>query len=334
MKPLEMSARFVYRITMLAVVLLSCASMAKAQEAYPVSYNDLVRRIEQIEVQSAHYGPGVVADTCGCEDVGCSDCGCCECCCSPTFYAGAELPWLQVQSSGIAIPGIPIMTPNFGQEPSIRFWGGYESCEGLGFRATYWEFEDSSGLTPLGVGGVNLGLGVDVYTVDLELTHRAKFCGFDILASGGVRIGGLKQSLFAAAQTQAGPASIAISRDFDGAGLTFGVGFDRQVGCSPLSLYGNFRGSILFGDSDIDLNVNVPPFVPLAANNAATLKNQTLPIWEIQLGLEYNRETGFGDLFARAGVEAQVWEVPPVLLGLGDDHLGFFGPTFAIGLER
>ena len=239
------------------------------------------------------------------------------------------MPWLQTQSSGIAIPAVPIMTPNFGQEPSIRFWGGYESCEGLGFRATYWEFEDSSGVSPL-VGPLGIGLGVDVYTVDLELTHRAKFCGFDILASGGVRIGGLKQTLFASIPGN----SVAIARDFDGAGLTFGVGFDRQIGCSPFGVYGNFRGSILYGDSDIDLNVNIPGLLVGPLNNVATFKNQTLPIWEVQLGLEYNHDISNGALFARAGVEAQVWQVPPVLLGLGDDHLGFFGPTFSIGWER
>ena len=307
----SMIARIVFRFTLIAVTSILCGSLTNADEAHLASYNDLLRRIEHLESYSAHSGPGAIADTGGCES-----CGCVQCCCSPTLYAGAEMPWLQVQSSGFAIPAAPLATPNFGQEPSWRIWAGYESCEGLGFRATYWDFEDSAGISPT----LGFGLGIDVYTADLELTQRAQFCGFDLLASGGVRIGGLEQSIFAP--------GFSLVRDFDGAGLTFGVGFERQVGCSPFDIYGKFRGSILFGDTDI--NVSPPP----PGVTVATLNNQTMPIWEMQLGLEYNRKTSYGNLFARAGVEAQVWDVPPVVIGLFDTHIGFFGPTFAIGVER
>ena len=38
-------------------------------------------------------------------------------------------------------------------------------------------------------------------------------------------------------------------------------------------------------------------------------------------------------LFVRTGVEAQLWELPPVLLGLGDRNIGLFGYTFAAGIN-
>jgi len=239
-----------------------------------------------------------------------------------TWYAGGEVPYLNVHESGLSIPGLGIAAPNYGQEPGLRLWLGRENCDGLGFRVTWFDFEDS---TTSDVLGATLSSGYDVYAWDLEVTQRGRFCRWDLLASGGVRIAGIEQHLSVDAL-----GGVGLVRDFDGAGLTAAFGASRALGGSNLSLYSNLRGSLLYGDADVELDLGgpgpPPPFV-------AELPNQTIAVWEIQLGVEYRRDFSRATLLARLGVEGQLWEQPPVLLGLGDDNVGLFGPTFGLGVE-
>ncbi len=248
----------------------------------------------------------------------------CDC---PTWTYMAELPWLQVHDAGLAVPGIPVMTPHYGQEASIRASIGREFGNGLGFRITGFQFDDTAGNGM--VGPVALASSTEIYAVDFELTARGSFCGWDSITTGGIRIGGLDQSL----DVIVGADSIALARDFDGAGLTAGIEFTRPLGKTAMSAYGGFQASLLFGDADINV-ATAGPNVPAIAATIATIPNQTVAVWELQLGVELERETNLGRAVARIGLEAQMWEQPPVVLGLGDDNIGFFGPTFALSFER
>ena len=286
MKCLELSARAMVRITMIAVTLTNWGSLLKAEEAA-----------------------------------------------SPKFYAGAEMPWLQVQNSAYSYERDTdsFRTPHFGQHPSLRFWGGYESRGGLGFRASYWDFQDNTGQTVTRPDETQ-SQAVIVYTVDLEAIQRARFHGFDILASGGVRFGGLEQSSSSSSTNPSNPYTQSNTQDFDGAGLTFGGGLSRQIGHSRFNMYGNLRGSILFGDTDIN---RVYSYTWGSGEDGFMIQNQSVLIWETRLGLEYNHPTSYGNWFGRVGVEAQLWE----LAGGGfressSGGLGFFGPTFAVGFKR
>lgn len=250
---------------------------------------------------------------------GFSDSDDCDDCCSRTLYTGFEVPFLKVHNSGLVIPAVGFTTPTFDYDPGIRLWAGREWSNGLGGRITYFDFEDAATSV---VAGVPLNAGVDIYTFDFELTQRGHFCNWDFLLSGGLRVGGLEQNFAAAAL-----GGVAVLRDFDGAGLTMALGFNRPVGTTNLSLYGNFRGSVLFGDADVTGNLFGVPFV-------AQIPNETISVLEMQLGVEYRREMAFGVGFLRTALEAQTWEQPPVLLGVGDANIGLFGPTIAFGLER
>ena len=54
-----------------------------------------------------------------------------------------------------------------------------------------------------------------------------RFCGWNFVTTGGVRIGGLDQQL----NVVVGPDAIGLARDFDGAGLTGGIEIVAYIGC-------------------------------------------------------------------------------------------------------
>ncbi|QDU95831.1 Lpg1974 family pore-forming outer membrane protein [Lignipirellula cremea] len=270
----------------------------------------------------------------GCCDGGgnnCCDSGCCgsgcgggNCCCR-SWYVGAEMPLLKVYDTSISIPGFGLSTPEYDHQPAFRGWAGTEWGNGVGSRVRFFWFEDSTGPSPL-IAGLSLGQATEIYTVDLEMTQRGRFAGWDLMAFGGVRIGGIDQTLSATI----GGGAVDISRDFDGAGLTFGVGFERKLrGC--WKAYGNARASVLYGESDID--VALTPGGP-ALPGIVKLDDDLVKVYEINVGVEYSRNTRYGRAFGRVGIESQVWETSSILLGIGDNEVGLFGPTFAIGLER
>lgn len=83
------------------------------------------------------------------------------------------------------------------------------------------------------------------------------------------------------------------------------------------------------GIPDVDPDVEVTQ-----VDVTGEVTNQTVSVWEMRMGAETNWPTPYGEVFARVGVEAQLGELPPVLFGRGDENIGLFGPTFAIGLVR
>jgi hypothetical protein len=297
--------------------------------AEDVSYEVLLERIESLESQLSEQDTRFASYNLGGSEQKDDDCGSCQkgkgdCDCRPTWTFMVEVPWLQVHDGGLVIPGF-VNTPQYGQELSLRLIAAREWDNGLGFRFTGFHFDDTAGNGL--IGPVGLASQTEVYAIDFELTQRAQFCGWDLMATGGVRIGGFDQAL----NVIVGADTLELAREFDGAGLTGGIEFNRGIGQTRLNAYGGLNFSLLFGDADV--NVAATGAAPIAAT-VASLPNQTVAVWEMQLGVEYKRETRFGMGLARVGVEAQMWEQPPVLLGLGDDNVGFFGPTFALGLER
>ena len=221
------------------------------------------------------------------------------------MYGGVEIPILEVHEAGLAITGTPLMTPDYDLEPSIRFWAGRESCSGLGARITYFDFDDSASSS---LFGVDLGTAVDIYALDLELTQSTDFCGWDLLVSGGLRVGGIDQDL----SVSDGTDFASLSRDFDGFGLTFGLAGSRDL-FRRVGAYGKFRGSLLYGDADINLSDNGALFdAPTEYDRLPTIPNQTVSILgdRNRPGLQHFLPRRH-PVTARVGLEAQVWEQPP-----------------------
>ncbi|MEZ6086837.1 MAG: Lpg1974 family pore-forming outer membrane protein [Pirellulaceae bacterium] len=223
-------------------------------------------------------------------------------------------------------PGTPLATPDYDYDPALRLWAGREDCRGLGARLTYFGFDEDT--TNGNILIANLGSALEVYAFDLELTQRAKLSGWDLLFSGGMRIGGIDQSL----SLIQGPDALTISRDFDGVGLTIGLGAERAIG-GGLGFYSNLRGSLLYGDADIDVTAT-PGILGGFAGTVAQVPNQTISVMEVQMGLEYERNFGNTGVTLRAGFEGQLWEQPPIVLGLLDSNVGLVGPTVSIAFTR
>jgi hypothetical protein len=303
---------------------------------------------------------------------GCFD----DCCsCGPSVYAAVELPWLQINESAFTsdlldalinnnVPGANFtdfgVPPTYGQEPSWRIYGGVENGNGFGIRGAYWQFDDTAegivDLSGLPGGGLGIGPGLVVDSLglvsshefnvgDIEISQRADFCGWNLMMTTGIRIARIKQvhatratGFLANNQNVSGAVDIGSGREFTGAGLTASFGWEREIRCSGFGLYGNLRGSVLFGDTDYDVFVGPSgAFAGPIRNvdvNTAKVKDQPVVVTEIQLGAQYRRGTDYGVVFVRAGVEGQVWELAPVASGLMDENIGLFGPTFTVGLER
>lgn len=132
-----------------------------------------------------------------------------------------------------------------------------------------------------------------------------------------------------------GPITGLLSQDFHGAGLSFALEGQHRIGASCFSVYGSARGSLVYGATDVGAGVENIRLLRIGTEDVnLVIGDRTVAIWELKLGLQYERQTRLGTVFAQAGVESQLWELPPVALGLGDESIGLFGPTFAIGLER
>ena len=64
-------------------------------------------------------------------------------------------------------------------------------------------------------------------------------------------------------------------------------------------------------------------------------ENSVMQVYEMQIGTEWTKElSNGGQFFARAGLEAQVWDVPGATLGLLDQNIGFVGGVLAFGINR
>ncbi len=58
-----------------------------------------------------------------------------------------------------------------------------------------------------------------------------------------------------------------------------------------------------------------------------------MPVIEMQLGGEYTRQVRGTQTFVRAAFETQFWELPPSVIGLLDQNIGFIGVTFSGGIR-
>ena len=252
-----------------------------------------------------------------------------------TFGAGAELTLLRPEIGSLALRNLIQdrfqVTPDYDLNAACRVWIDRDWGNGLGWRAAYWTFQDAARLEfPPQFQNAALSSALNLYTVDLELTRQARFACWDVSTSIGARIGGVDIEEALTTDLNSG----SINEHFTGAGLTFSLGTQQPLGQSHWSLCSGFRGSLLYGATSFNMSADVNEAIQFHGGLAGTVADQTVAIWEIQAGLQYERCTQIGILFGRAAVEAQLWELPPVIAGLGDKSLGLLGPTFAVGLRR
>ncbi len=225
------------------------------------------------------------------------------------FFAGTELTLLTPHSGSVSIGPLnngAAILPERDLGVGGRYWLGYRAESGLGVRTRFWHFDQE------GPGGAALNPGLTAQTWDAELTQlfaRGRYT-FDL--SGGVRWGKINDHV-----------APVLTESFDGWGSTVAIFATRQICDGPFSIIGGARGSLLFGDHDVNILG-----APISSSQ------DVLPVMEMQIGTQYSKNIwGNTHAFARAAFESQLWELPPTAVGLLDQNIGFVGITLSAGIR-
>ena len=242
------------------------------------------------------------------------------------FVAGVEATYLKPQvddaplsfSNGAGLATSSAIATFDDLEAAPRIWLGLENEEGRGIRARYWFLDaHDSAYDLFFAGGIfpvaySASTELEVYTIDLEYTHRRCFGNWHVLGSFGVRHGAMDRTdvltAFDSATTLT--SQILSDRQLHGTGITSGIEATRPVGERGLHLFLGLRSSTLWGtDKALGTNLMTTPggiFLQVVAVEDET----ELYILEVQSGLLWSREIESLDssVFARLVFEFQYWD--------------------------
>lgn len=243
------------------------------------------------------------------------------------------------------------LTPDFDLHFSPRLYAGYRFSQGFGIRAGWWGFDDTADLnatlqvtvpppTPFS-GFVTFGssLNIDVDEIDAVMTQLGTFHNWEYEVIGGLRYAKMDFQLDILNSITVGPppttvilapAPITLTSTFEGVGPLVGVTGRRPIGFwEGLTFVGDARFSLLFGDAESRASAIFSPVVI-----SGTVFNDTLPVWELRVGAEWSRALNIGaKFFAGAYLEGQMWDFVPYDTSFNGET-GFFGVSFAVGLQR
>jgi len=217
-------------------------------------------------------------------------------------------------------------------------WVGYVSESGLGVRARgfYYDYNansitlrdesDTLGFitaAPLGLGiftegGVGLGESLTIDSslrlmyIDLEVSQQFQVGAWWLLLSGGARWAQISQNYDASLDDSLGDlqtVSLRSGHNFRGFGPT--AAFEaRRPFYSGFALFGSVRGSVLLGKHrqnaflrSFDANNDFDSAVLFSSAD----ENTTMPVAELELGLEYGRQIRGARLFVQASVVNHTW---------------------------
>ncbi|MFO0843410.1 MAG: Lpg1974 family pore-forming outer membrane protein [Gemmataceae bacterium] len=243
-----------------------------------------------------------------------------------------------------------------------QVWLGYICESGVGARARYWylrsdtsqTLEDPTRVVTAHPAGLSLiqdhasQLIVDsklrLHVLDLEGLQAFRGDSWDVLLSAGVRLARISQSYDAFATAADGFGISLLSRHtFEGAGPVIAGEARRMIGDTGLALYGNARGSLLFGTA------NQSAAIPVANDVGSDRRHRGLLTGEVELGLEYGCNLGGTWLFGQVGLVGQNWfgagsaSRSTILVVPGGDFTGggysmdsdiaFLGVSFRLGVN-
>jgi hypothetical protein len=266
---------------------------------------------------------------------------------SPLIWIGAE------NSEGLGIRG--------------RWWQLWNSSNRQAINTDPTGSTVASSASPLGLSisspGPTLsdGAGADVFFFhrdlrlavwDLEATQTLQLGRWALMLTGGARYAHLSQDynafrvntnpdLAGGLDVQQDTSVLRSGHNFDGAGPMVSMDARRPLGDSGFALYGNIRGSILFGTTHARASTESvfagtmadgTPFNMVTSEEASAHSTSVLPVVEIEVGAEYGRPVGRFYPFLRAGLVGQTW------FGAGnassaDGDLGFLGLEASLGFQ-
>jgi len=302
-----------------------CSASISAQEEWSDVYRRLAEleaecellrstTLERSEVPSLDHGEGADRHDCWC------------------WEAGVELVSMKIRlEDGVEEYGHGEHF-EYDLASSPRIWLSASHPKGLGLRARYWEYRDSSTVTRLDPIWTNQRLGqmfIDAYTIDLEFFQEFVFGDWRCGIAAGARNAWLAQEI----RGINGPDFM--GKTFHAAGPLLSLDVRRSLMSSGLEILAIARGDLLVGQSKW-------------ANVAGERwTDDTGATFEMQLGMQYRRCVGcWGEVFVRGVWEQQMW------LGAGtfmrnrgsptgatldmrmDDHdVAFMGFAFSIGFK-
>jgi hypothetical protein len=222
------------------------------------------------------------------------------------------------------------------------FWLGYMGESGLGARARWWYFRQGTDQTlvsppspansnfviisaaPLGIqvfSNTDQGLStafavtsnLQLQVADLEAFQNLQAGQWDFLLAGGLRLAHINQHYNVFSGDSNGEAAlwrtILSGHSFHGAGPVLAVEARRPLGGTGLSLYGNARGSLLFGSA-----TQSSQFLANALRNddanpsvVSDHRNRVIPVAELEAGLEYRVAVGVAEWFGQVTLVGQDW---------------------------
>jgi hypothetical protein len=274
-----------------------------------------------------------------------------------TWQAGAEATYLSLEMRGVEeISPFDFEVP-FGFEAAPRIWLQAENVNGWGGQVRYWQYDADASVDTIVTEVITAGITADVsvvqsaaaelYTLDAEATRAFQLGAFDMTASFGGRHAAIGAENSISLFVLSGPSLInsgAVHRtdDFHGGGLTASLVGVLPLGESPWSLFGNIRGSALWGHEHRTGRTTIETDAIVISNSTSVLVDDAhLGILELQAGGQWEHPLAYdrGLVFARLAFEYQNWNttatLPPGPLS-GDSLLDadLYGISFAVGLER
>src|SRR5262245_48842955 len=180
-------------------------------------------------------------------------------------------------------------------EVAPLLWLGYIGENGLGGRARYWYFRAGTSQSlpspnrivtahPAGLSLIadqarelSVTSKLEVQALDLEGLQDLRVCGWDLLLSAGLRLARTSQAYNAfVVPSDGGVLSLLSGHSFQGVGPVLAGEARRPLRGSGLVLFGNARGSMVFGGAEQSA------FIPIERNQGTDHRTRGLLIGELE----------------------------------------------------
>ncbi len=172
---------------------------------------------------------------------------------------------------------------------------------------------------------------VELHVGEFEIVKEAHCFDTTLLFGSGIRYANLQQSYRAIQSNGALPfqptqAELNVRNVFQGWGPTVSFEAIHPV-CWGIALYGNTRGSFLWGSETVNQTLTTA----LATTTASANSTPFVPIGEVELGVQYGCRIGRSYVFTRiGGVASRWWNVGSPNTTTG--NLSFLGGTAMLGI--
>ncbi len=281
------------------------------------------------------------------------------------WFAGLDLlylePTFQANNAYTSTTGSLVQTQqvDFGFDVSYRGHVGFETNAGPALKFSWWGLNNFSAINDFSIGpgraaittidlgdsDTNLQLGAAASDGSrLTVQQQMKFDSMEVTfykdqvnpvsrmrGNVAIRSLSLHQNLFAGLDDPVnGSQLIRNLNDYLGVGPKLGIEYFRPIGHTDLEFQSGMFGSLLFGRREQVLVRQGP--IPLQYQQLG--KVETLSIFELYLGVEWNRQLSHcRTFFLKTALESQLWAGSDSALNVGDDF-GLYGMSFGFGLTH